>query len=378
MKLKQRRYIEGDATHINQLYRRITKIDRSMEKFEWEWLNTWNGQGDMALLFEEGENGQEVLVAQYSLIPVPLSFFGRQVLAGKTENCMCNPDYRKKNIYISHEKESFEQAKERFSVFYTTAGRVSNWAIAKIRGKMGYTPLDSWSSYFFCLKRQSLMVFILSQLKKDTFSSTILRICVSIASYLFTFYGKLRLLLLNNGMAGEVQLENSAIIDKVVNLWEKNKSSYGVTIDRNRRYLKWRLLENPNYQYQFLTITKRGVLKGYIVFFIDKNNILHIEDVLVDKKSRKELGKLIKDLLYWAVSKNLSGIHCKILSGNGFLGRSLLKRGFINLRMYAFHEKISKTKKQFLVYLPPFFLNDERVKVRSNWYITNLASEGRE
>ena len=44
----------------------------------WEWVNTWDGQGGIWLVFDTERNTEDQLIAQYSLIPTPLSFFGKK------------------------------------------------------------------------------------------------------------------------------------------------------------------------------------------------------------------------------------------------------------------------------------------------------------
>ena len=118
----------------------------------WEWVNTWDGQGGIWLVFDNERNSEDQLIAQYSLIPTPLSFFGKKYIAGKTENCMSHPDIRGKGIYFPHEKKYFEIAKNRFKVFFTTTGNVAKGTPGRIRKKLGYRAFDDWVSYRVLIK----------------------------------------------------------------------------------------------------------------------------------------------------------------------------------------------------------------------------------
>ena len=149
---KMRTFLPGDEVAINALYKLITGIERSPEEFSWEWIDTWDGQGSMWLAFDRIQKPGDRLIMQYSLIPTPLSFWGEHYLAGKTENCMCHPEYRSSGRYFPHEKNCFKEAQKRFQVFFTTAGNVSNGAAGAIRRKLGYIAFDSWINYFYCAK----------------------------------------------------------------------------------------------------------------------------------------------------------------------------------------------------------------------------------
>ena len=124
MKLSERAYKPGDEAGINRLYKLITGLDRSVSEYRWEWVDTWAGQGGIWLLFDNDRKSDDRLIAQYSLIPTPMSFLGKAYMAGKTENCMSHPDYRGKGIYYPHEKKYFEEAQKRFDVFFPSRSKI--------------------------------------------------------------------------------------------------------------------------------------------------------------------------------------------------------------------------------------------------------------
>lgn len=371
MKLAQRKYKDGDALKINNLYKLITGIDRNWQKFRWEWINTWNGQGDIFLLLEDEvkNSKKERLVAQYSLIPTPISNYGLFCLAGKTENCMCHPEYRKKKVYFSHEKKSFESAKEKYDLFFTTAGGVSNWAVAGIRKKLGYVPFDSWSINYFCLKPGALAKQLLSQLKANNSN----RFLVNLASLCICAYCKFWLSGKKKRLEYRILDEKNVDLDQLDNFWIQNKEYYGVTIDRSRKYLDWRIVQNPHFDYKFILSSKSSSINGYLIFHSDRENLLHIDDVIVEKRNPVILKSLIKDTITYAIQNNMQGIICRALKGNFFLRKHLYKQGFVDLRWYAYYQDVIKNKKQFLVYTDKEITMDPK-----QWYITNLVTEGRE
>ena len=75
MKKIVRRYQPGDEKQINNLYRTITGRTRTTEEYYWEWVDTWHGKGSVYLIFDEERPPNDQLIAQYSLIPTPISIF---------------------------------------------------------------------------------------------------------------------------------------------------------------------------------------------------------------------------------------------------------------------------------------------------------------
>ena len=58
-----------------------------------EWINTWNGQGSIWLVFDDKRIADDQLIAQYSLIPTPLSFFGKKICSWENGKLYESPGY---------------------------------------------------------------------------------------------------------------------------------------------------------------------------------------------------------------------------------------------------------------------------------------------
>ncbi|WP_153304404.1 hypothetical protein [Desulfosudis oleivorans] len=364
MKLIEREYKSGDEVEINKLYKIMTGINRTKEKWEWEWLKTWDGKGAIYLLFDKNQ-----LIAQYSLIPTPFCIFGKNFIAGKTENCMCHPKFQKQKLYFPHEKKSFEKAKERFDLFFTTAGGVSKWAAAAVRKKLGYVSFDSWAVNYFCLNPSALAKQLLSQIEINNFN----RIFVSLISVCICAYCKFWLPGKNKNLVHSILDEKKVDLDLLETFWVQNKKYYGVTIDRSRKYLDWRIVQNPHFNYKFILSNISSSINGYLIFHSDREKLLHIDDVVVEQKNPVILKSLIKDTIAYAIQNNMQGIVCRALKGNSFLRKQLYHQGFVDLRWYAYYQDVIKNKKQFLVYTDKEITMDPK-----QWYITNLITEGRE
>ena len=291
MKIVDRKYLPGDEHQINRLYQRITGIIRSESEYRWEWINTWKGQGSIWLMFDKDRESKDQLVGQYSLIPTPFSFWGAPFLAGKTENCMCHPDYRSKGIYFTHEKECFQDAKNIFDMFFTTTGDVSGGAVGAIRRKLGYTAFDSWSQYVYVLNNDAMnkkiknFLAIKSRLKPDIIKQVSKILSKAFVAYFKIFNTRRR--------CNEINILNKddVPLDLIEEFWNKNRTAYGITVERSYEYLNWRINKNPYFEYSYLTYMFNGRIAGYIIFYMPKDGHISISDIIADNKDPKTLPK---------------------------------------------------------------------------------------
>lgn len=376
MKLKSRPYQPGDEVMVNKLYKLLTNRDRSFEEYKWEWLETWDGRGNMYYLFDEDRPKDDQLICQYSLIPTPMSVFGKYVLAGKTENCMSHPDYRGKGIYIPHEKKYFEESKNRFKIFFTTAGNIgAAWAI---RLRLGYKALDLWVYYYYYINHKHFALELNRQIKKKLGK---LKIFSGLISKFIAFFYQIHSLIFKKYKISktlDIYDKSNINLNDIETLWEKNKNLYEITVDRNSKYLKWRINENPYYEHYYLCQYENNNLIGYLIFYTDKKNIIRIVDMIADNRDEKIFRNLLENLKKHAVEKNVFSVSFSTLLSNNKLKNIMKKAHFVRNKYFNFKSKSSKKKKimDFYAYFPENLVEDKSFDP-NHWYITDLAKEGR-
>ncbi len=377
MSRSDRAYLPGDEVYINHLYKLITGATRSVDQYRWEWLTTWNGQGSIWLAFDETREKDDQLIGQYSLIPTPISFWGKPYLAGKTENCMSHPQFRGKGMYFYHEQKYFEEAKKKYQLFFTTAGHVAKGAPGKVRMKLGYQAFDHWVTYSLWLNKAGLRREIYSKLPSSltTFSSIGKSISTLITLFVFnstTLRGRKK--------TGSFQLlsESLAPLDKIENLWKENASIYGISVDRTAVYLSWRINENPYLTHKYLCYYEGQNLLGYLIYTIEAQ-IVHIVDVLVSGKNPEIYNRLYEELKIISKEAGLSQIKCSTASKNQFLIERLSASKFRNFQQLFWRIKFSKKEQvsQLFVYLSEDIMTDQDPWDNQLWYITDLMKEGR-
>jgi len=372
-----RTYKPGDEIQINKLYGRITGAYRTDEEYGWQWLHTWKGQANMWLTFEDTRPADDQLIGQYNLIPTPLSFWGKNVLTGRTENCMSHPDYRGKGMYFFHERKYFEIAKEIYQVFFTTAGHVARGAPGKVRQKLGYRPFDYWVTYSLWLDKEELANELFSKLPG------FLKKPVLIGKTVSWFAASMLLLLSRSNPIVEVGefkdfSDDSIPFEDIEKLWRANAERYGISVDRNTKYMAWRIKENPYISHRSLCLYKDEKLLGYIIYTI-QDGVVHLVDILCDGRDKDLFRSLFSKLKEDALARGYKLLKCHTLSKNQFLIDRLQEGKFINYAGFlsGFKNSRNDTPMEFFVYVAEDLEAEIDVWDNQSWYMTDLVKEGR-
>lgn len=376
MRTVSRGYQPGDEAQINRLYLSLTGRDRTPEEFAWEWLDTWAGQGSMNLVFDLDREEGDQLIAQYSLIPTPLSVWGHPLLAGKTENCMSHPDCRGTGLYSAHERECFEREKERYGFFFTTAAQVAGGAVARVRSKLGYVAFDNWANYTLWLGTDALREDIGSILAtKGARAKRLAPALSAVLAVAFQAVGRLRRPRPCRHRV-VVQAPADAPLEAIAGLWERNRQRYGVTVDRSVSYLRWRVNDDPHVAHEYLTMYGDDGLLGYAITFV-QDDALHVVDVLVDGARSDLFRDLLAALVSRARELGLARIKCLTLKRSALLPGRLRNAGFIDSAALARGGLFGKqAPRQFYVYIPEELRGEPKVTENADWYITSIVLEG--
>ncbi len=377
MRTVSRPYRPGDEVQVNRLYRSITGRDRSAAEFAWEWLDTWDGQGSMYLVFDLDREEGDQLVAQYSLIPTPLSVWGRTTVAGKTENCMSHPDHRGSGLYSAHERESFEAAKSRFGFFFTTAGEVAGGAVGRVRVKLGYAAFDNWAKYTLWLRTGALREELRTTMAtKGKAGKALAPVLSGLLAAVLQAYSRLRRRR-TCGHRVAVYREADAPLEEMAALWERNRERYGITVDRSAAYLRWRVNDDPYIDHEYLTMYGDGRLLGYVIYYVQRDT-LYVVDVLVDG-ARTDLARhLLAALAGRGRELRVARLRCVTLRRSRLLPRLLGSAGYLDTAVLWPSAFISSRRpRQFFLYIPEELRGDPKVTDHAGWYLTELVLEGR-
>ncbi len=144
-----RPYRVGDADAINALYRDVTGRVRTREQFAWQWLEAPAGAGEMWVIDAVAANGGTRIVGHHGLMPLVFSQGAQDFVAGKTENTMVHPDYRRKILYPRYEKRFLGDYSGRFDLLFSTVGPA---AALRQRKALGYDATRHWVRHEWALR----------------------------------------------------------------------------------------------------------------------------------------------------------------------------------------------------------------------------------
>ena len=374
--MTSRKFTEKDKSELNDSYNRFTGRSRTIEQFEWEWLDTPEGWGSMWLL-EDSDTGK--IVGHHGLIPIKFSYFGSPILMGKTENTHLHPPYAGKGVYYPFEVKFIEEAKDRFGLLYTTQG---SGAPGRVRLKLGYATVGRYAHYIKATKMSYLDKQLANAIRRRIRNRFIAALLIGISKtgsvFLMPFFSR------EGSMDRTVKLERVTNIETVAEeldkFWEWNKGKFGITADRNSRYLKWRIFDNPNLTYEFFLARRQSDVVGYVI----TRNSGEGRGVITDLIAINNDEKVFNTILDGAVSKfRESGIHViqfLTLSSDNFLNKALRRNGFVSSSMVprVWRRVIGKKQQESLLMAKALDdkLDPARVADPACWYFTDILTEG--
>lgn len=207
----------ADIAELNRLYANLTGRPRSLGAYHWEWRSGPAGPG-MSWVITEAASGR--ICAHHGLVPVPLTIAGRAITGARTENTMIDPVYRGRFPYHAYEAICLKQARERFSVIFTTAGRGAPGAV---RQRLGYRLIGHWRTY------------------------TVAAGASYLARRLLGTWGDLAG---RRGPPEPIRLIETTDPERVAALWAQAARSHGLAADRNRGHVAWRLGRHAYHRYR--------------------------------------------------------------------------------------------------------------------------------
>lgn len=350
---------------INQLYQLVTGKVRNQEQYAWEWFDNPKGIGSMWVVREKGT---ERIVGHHGLIPIAFNCYGLDILAGKTENTMVHPDYRRKVFYPAFERKAFDDAKKQFDLLFTTAGGGGPGAI---RRRLGYELVGNWDTYLLKASRRFSLLTIPNRQKMGLGRWSFARLLRLGIYEMCSIYRALfhrppidyRLI--------EIR-DHSDFAEKLSRFWKDNRRYFGIAPDRNKGYLEWRIKNNPYITYRTYEFTNDQGACGYAIArnrseYIGGRKVVStfVEDIVVSRNDEKTYVNCINKLIIELKTSDI--IACKTLDLHNSLTRAL---NVCRLLPYRFSDASSRKN------LTPFYAFYGANISNRDWFITQLLMEG--
>ncbi len=365
--IEYRDFRPGDENAIDDLYHRIFRKTRDLEQWKWEFLNTPEGKSIIRIIEDGGK-----VIGHIALIPMRFSFFGTDIIVGKSEDSSLLAEYRGKRLFGKLEKSCFDSASEKgFSIAYS----ISRTA-REVHLKAGYHPLSPLKGYFISIEHD----FVAEELSKFFHlrkpGKALLKATLKILSKKFEKESKSRV----EGIK-DISIEKiERFDDRADELFDRFVGRHDViTVKRSESYLNWRFVDNPNHDYDIYMALHENAPAGYIITTAVKRKEDFNCDLLIGLISDFLVLEEYKEALPLLFDKAVESWHrrrcdCVInwIQKDGILSDSMLKQ----LRRFGFLPMMGK----FSIPISVRPLNEDMslqgIIDQKNWFIT-LAMSGR-
>ncbi|MFH1898223.1 MAG: hypothetical protein ABH886_08320 [Candidatus Desantisbacteria bacterium] len=139
-------------------------------------------------------------------------------------------------------------------------------------------------------------------------------------------------------------------------LFNQVSKQYAVCVVRNAKYLNWRYSASPLYKMTTMMLRKNGNLCGYLIYYHEELDVVHIKDVLYenDAVARHLMGVLISKLR----EQGVCTISVGLLSSNPFIEI---------LMFFGFSQRLEVSS--VIVYPNSSFEYADMVKDAQNWFM---------
>lgn len=243
--LAVRAYESGDETSILPLFNQVFNQNRSLNHWQWKFLNNPQGGPYITGAWEGSE-----LAAHYAAYPVALTINGMADSTMHVGDTFTVPSMRGvgrgKTSLIGRVVRLFHKlwCEDRIDFFYGfNTGRIQKLG----KNILAYEVIAP--VYEFSCPASSKASPWWSSLAKR-FSSYQAEICDQSGAWADTFF-------------------------------EQAKAHYPMLLTRDYPYLKWRYDEHPDYEYKFVLLKKAGVITGWSVIRQQDNDILLVDALVL-------------------------------------------------------------------------------------------------
>jgi len=243
-----RSYKQGDETEILRAFQTVFGAHRSLEHWQWKFLNNPFGGPYVSSAWDKGR-----IVAHYTAYPVPVCMGDRNAIAYQVGDTLTLPSYRGigrgKTSLLGRLARHFHRlyCENKIPFFYGfLTGTHQKFGQLFLR----YSPITP--VYEFVLDENGLKI-----LKKASFWPY--------------------------GLRGYSVMITESVNGWADDIFESAKNDYGWLVARNRKYLKWRYEQNPDHGYMFYVVRKWGKPTGWWATRIEGQTLL-IVDALFPRK----------------------------------------------------------------------------------------------
>jgi hypothetical protein len=358
MRFSYRRYKEGDASAINELYFRVTGRKRTVEQHAWQWLKSPAGESEMWLIEATLDDGSTQLIGHHGVMAEEFSYHGKDIRVGKTENTMVLPEFRQKLLYPRFEKKFLDNYESKFDALFSTMGPAP---AIRLREAMGYKSKYEWKTFYAGVEPILSTAIILGRLFPKERPD------------LIDLIGSSPNIQIDGVQFDVIKYEDSSF--NFDDFWKVAGRKYGITPKRSRANLKWRFWNNPYHTHVTLKITSAKLGTCISVVSCENDYCLFVNDLFTDHPENTDA---FYDLIYkWVrqfkitayLQSNTTNENIQRFNINKNCRKPWIQRLLNTARKPV---SLSKMPRKITVVGQQAGLSDT-----SDWYVTPFYFEGR-
>ncbi|WOJ96928.1 GNAT family N-acetyltransferase [Congregibacter brevis] len=259
-----RQYLDGDGEEINALYREVTGRQRSQEEYQWQWLLSPSGLGDIWLIIDEERGGK--IIGHHGVMPIRFTRGDTDLLFGKIENTMVLPAYRGRVLYPRYEVRFQREYIKRYDALFATMGPSE-----AIRTRLA-------TGYQFPVEWRTLYIATGSAFSFDSVAFLRSKAWGYRSSIPSEPGGndELELGLLKSGFLSSEAARSSSFLNQ---FWSNARHSFSVAPRRDAEDLQWRFWQNPYKRHYAFVFKERGA-EGFAIVSVTSRGVW-LEDIAV-------------------------------------------------------------------------------------------------
>ena len=279
-----RKYREGDEKQIIPLLKHTFELPMFDDDKYWNWMHKNNPTNPIKIWVAE-DDGK--IIGHYAVMPVSMKIDSELQIGTLSLNTAVHPDYQGQGIFPTLARQTYnESAKEGILITYGYPNERTYPIFIK---KLDWFKIPSLPMLFMPLDLKRLLVrkihnrYVVEVLKG--FGLLFLKI----------FFREKR-----HDTSEKIDVVKvSSFDDRFDEFWNEASKGYKIITVRDKTYLTWRYLDNPNYNYRTYLAEKEGKILGYIVLKLTVMDKYSKSAMIVDLLTLPDR----KDVTYSLISK---------------------------------------------------------------------------
>ena len=187
----------------------------------------------------------DTIAGQYIIIPIDLSIEGQRIKATMSLDTFTNPDYRRQGIFTGLAEKVYAHAAQQGVAF--TMG------LPNENSRPGFLSKLAFEEPFSIV--QSMRPLALRASSGTAARSILARLPFGMVEAIARHTTRL-----------EFTTTDSPSPQWLQELWMRYENTRHIELMKDARWVTWRYMDNPKFQYRFLTATKDGEPLGYLVW----------------------------------------------------------------------------------------------------------------